>query len=124
MAFPLLAAPGIHKRSLGGRLYGIIDGEEVAEFWQFRQYWHPGRREAVVEQFGRGGTVGVGIAWHKDGDTKADQSFFGVDGGVNRTGHVSGFPDPNTHVTASFDIVDDEWQPRRIYTWIRDVDLE
>ena len=84
---------------------------EVAKFWQFRQYWHPGRREAVVEQFGWGGTVGVGIARHKDGETKADQSFFGVDGSVNRMGHVSSFPDPNTHVTASFDIVDDEWQP-------------
>lgn len=108
--------------SMTGRLYGIIDGKEVAEFWQFRQYWHPGQKEAVVEQFGWGGTVGLGTAWHEDGETKSDQSFFAVDGSVNRTGHVSSFPDPNTHITASFDIVDDEWQPRRVYTWHRDED--
>jgi hypothetical protein len=110
--------------SMSGRLYGIIDGEEVAEFWQFRQYWHPGRKEAVVEQFGWGGTVGIGTAWHEDGTTKSDQSFYAVDGSVNRSGHASHFPDPNTHVTASFDIVDDEWQPRRVYTWTREPDTE
>ena len=106
--------------SMSGRLYGIIDGKEVAEFWQFRQYWHPGRKEAVVEQFGWGGTVGIGNAWHEAGKTKSDQSFYATDGSVNRSGHVSHFADDSTHVTASFDIVDDEWQPRRVYTWLRD----
>ena len=105
--------------SMRGRLFGIIDGEEVGEFWQFRQYWHPGRSEAVVEQFGWGGTVGIGTAW-KEGDmSKSDQSFFAVDGSVNRSGHTSHFPDKDTHVTASFDIIDDEWLPGRKYTWTR-----
>jgi hypothetical protein len=110
--------------SMTGRLYGIIDGKEVGEFWQFRQYWHPGRKEAIVEQFGWGGTVGIGVAWHEDGETKSDQSFFAVDGSVNRTGHISSFPDSSTHVTASFDIVGDEWQPRRVYTWLKDAGPE
>ena len=110
--------------SMNGRLYGIIDGKEVAEFWQFRQYWHPGEKKAVVEQFGWGGTVGIGTSWRDGEETKSDQSFFGVNGSVNRTGHVSSFPDSDTHVTASFNIVDGEWQPQRVYTWRRDADPE
>lgn len=106
--------------SMSGRLYGMIDGKEVAEFWQFRQYWHPGEKKAVVEQFGWGGTVGIGHSWRDGEETKSDQSFFATDGSINRTGHISSFPDADTHITASFDIVDGEWRPRRVYTWLRD----
>jgi len=105
--------------TMTGRLFGIKDGKETVNFWEFRQYWHPGRGEAVVEQFGWGGTVGVGTAW-KDGDeTRSDQSFFTPGGGVSRTGHVSRFSDDDTHVTESFDIADDVWTARRSYTWHR-----
>lgn len=72
-----------------------------------------------MEQFGWGGTVGIGKAWNEGGTSKSDQSFYAVDGSINRSGHVSSFPDADTHVTASFDIVDDEWLPRRKYTWLR-----
>tara|TARA_R110002096_G_scaffold124052_7_gene268321 strand:+ start:4181 stop:4864 length:684 start_codon:yes stop_codon:yes gene_type:complete len=109
--------------SMRGHLFGMVDGEEVGEFWQFRQYWHPGRKEAVVEQFGWG-TVGIGTAWKESEMTKSDQFFFTVDGGSNRSGHVSHFPDKDTHVTASFDIIDDEWVPRRKYTWTRQAVVE
>lgn len=105
--------------TMTGRLFGVKDGKESANFWEFRQYWHPGRREAVVEQFGWGGTVGVGTTW-PDGDvTKSDQTFFAPDGSTSRTGHVSGFPDRNTHQTDSFDIANDVWTARRSYTWHR-----
>jgi hypothetical protein len=110
--------------TMSGRLFGIKDGEETANFWEFRQYWHPGRGVAVVEQFGWGGTVGVGIAWRDGEKTRSDQAFFTPGGSVSRTGHSSEFPDSDTHLTESFDIEDEAWLPRRTYTWHRAMDTE
>ncbi len=105
--------------TMTGRLFGIRNGEETGNFWEFRQYWHPGRGEAMLQQFGWGGTVGIGIAWPVDDTTKSDQTFFSVDGKQWRTGHVSHFPDSDTYVTESFDIKDGKWTPSRTYTWHR-----
>ncbi|MGD9800545.1 MAG: hypothetical protein AB7F91_17035 [Parvularculaceae bacterium] len=106
--------------TMTGRLYGYKDGAQTAfDFWEFRQYWHPGRNEAVVEQFGWGGAVGVGALQEDDGGTRSDQTFHNSDGSVTRTGHKSRFTDENTFVTESFDIVGDEWKPRRKYVWKR-----
>jgi len=105
--------------TMTGRLFGIKDGKETVNFWEFRQYWHPGRGEAVLEQFGWGGAVGIGKAWRDGETTKSDQTFFAPDGSASRTGHISEFADSDTHVTRSFDIKDDVWTARRSYTWHR-----
>lgn len=106
--------------SVRGRLFGMKDGEEVADFWEFRQYWHPGRKEAVVEQFGWRGAVGIGTAYPDGDKLKADQTFWFANGTVDRTGHESWFANETTHVTHSFDIEGDAWIPRRQYTWHRE----
>ncbi|MEX0644969.1 MAG: hypothetical protein WD076_06650 [Parvularculaceae bacterium] len=105
--------------TLSGRLFGLKDGKEIGDFWEFRQYWHPGRKEAVLEQFGWGGTVGAGRMWREGDKTKTDQTFFTVDGGAARSGHLSAMPDASTQVTESFDIKDDAWTARRRYVWKR-----
>ncbi len=110
--------------SMSGRLFGIQDGKETANFWEFRQYWHPAHGVAVLEQFGWGGTVGVGTAWQEGATTKSDQTFFTADGRTNRTGHISEFPDQDTHVTQSFDIENNVWIARRSYTWRRTGELD
>lgn len=103
--------------TMRGRLFGFKDGKETADFWEFRVYWHPQQKQAVIEQFGWGGTLGTGSMWQEGTTTKSDQIFYTVDGGANRTGHVSTFPDAGTQVTASFNIDGETWTPRREYTW-------
>jgi hypothetical protein len=111
---------GFDGDTMVGRLFGFRDGKQTTfDFWEFRQYWHPGRIEAVIEQFGWGGAIGVG-ALEEDGDgSRSDQTFYSSDGTLTRTGHKSRFADANTYVTESFDIVDGEWRPRRKYVWRR-----
>lgn len=105
---------------LSGRLFGVTDGEETGTFWEFRQYWHPGRQVVVVEQFGGASVIGIGTAWVDDGRTHTLQTFYAGDGSTqNQIGHRSHFPDAQTHVTESYDVVDDEWILRRSYTWRR-----
>jgi hypothetical protein len=105
--------------TMTGRLFGIADGKESVDFWEFRLYWHPVEQRAVMAQFGWGGSVGIGPTWLEDGATKSDQVFYAADGSATRTGHVSRFPDANTHLTASFDIDGDDWTLRRNYIWRR-----
>jgi hypothetical protein len=97
----------------------LQNGREVADFWEFRQYWHPSRQEAVVEQFGWGGALGIGTLRREGDKTRMDQTFFTPGRPAARRGHVSHMPSPNTHVTESFDVEDGKWQPRRKYVWKR-----
>ncbi|MHA7871686.1 MAG: hypothetical protein ACX939_04985 [Hyphococcus sp.] len=113
-----------YAQSMTGRLYGVVDGETTRDFWRFRQYWHPGEGNAVLEQFGAGGAVGVGVIWQEGEMMKSLQTFYAPDGGVREAGHITRNPDTETHVTESFDIIDGDWRPRRSYTWKRDVDNE
>jgi hypothetical protein len=110
---------GFDGATMSGRLFGVKDGKETVNFWEFRQYWRPDIKQAVVEQFGWGGAVGIGTLAADGEGTTSDQTFYNSDGSATRTGHKSSYPDNNTHVTDSFDIVDGKWNPRRSYTWIR-----
>lgn len=111
---------GFDGDTMTGRLFGLKDGKEIAfDFWEFRQYWHPGDKRAVVEQFGWGGALGVGTLVQAPSGTYSDQQFYNADGTLTRTGHASEFPDADTHVTQSYDIVDGEKTPRRKYIWKR-----
>ena len=111
---------GFDGDTMTGRLFGVKDGKDLAfDFWEFRQYWRPDKREAVVEQFGWGGALGLGVLRQDGSGTLSDQTFYNADGSVTRTGHKSHFPDKDTYVTESFDIVGDAWKPRRKYVWKR-----
>lgn len=103
--------------TLSGRLFGLVDGKEVETFWEFRHYWHPERQQAVVEQFGWGGTVGLGTATYSDDRARTHQIFYYANGSQRAVGHVSTFPDAMTHITESFTIRDDAWLPDRRYVW-------
>lgn len=104
---------------MSGRLFGRSNGKDTGNFWEFKQYWHPQRQEVVIEQFGWGGTIGIGTQWRDGRETKSSQTFFAADGTATQTGHISSFPTSDTHVTESFDIKGDTWKPRRKYTWQR-----
>lgn len=109
---------GFDGHTMTGRLYGLKDGVATPAFWEFRQYWHPGRGAAVLDQFGWGGVLGSGtMANGGDGVTVTDQTFFQLDGTTRREGHRSHFRGADTHVTESFDIVGENWTPRRTYVW-------
>jgi hypothetical protein len=102
-----------------GRLFGIADGEVSVDYWEFREYWHPGREEVVVEQFGWGGVVGIGTMWLEGEQTVSEQEFIAPDGRRWRAGHRSRFEGASIYVTDSFDIKDGIWTERRSYTWSR-----
>ncbi|WDI30891.1 hypothetical protein PUV54_13100 [Hyphococcus flavus] len=116
-----------YANSMTGRLFAMTDGEETGDFWRFRQYWHAGEGKAVLEQFGFGGAIGLGVIWREDDKMKTVQTFYPPDGATSAPamqGHIAYNPDANTHVTESYTIADGEWRPNRVYRWRRDTASE
>lgn len=109
-----------YANSMTGRLFGIRDGKETGDFWRFRQYWHPGKGQVMLEQFGFGGAMGIGPVT-RDGETAIiEQTFYPSEGNANVVAHKSrNDAKTDAHITESFDIVDGEWRPRRTYEWRR-----
>lgn len=90
-------------RVLTGRLYGLRDGQEIAEYWTFREFWHPGEQRAIVQQWGGPGVYGAGESrWH-DGVGILDQTFWLPDERSWREGHRNR-EDGDSYETAAFDI--------------------
>lgn len=109
---------GLGKQSVRGRLFGIAEGKEGPTFWEFHSYWHPGRRELVLTQFGGNGTIGIGIETPPEkGVREALQRFHALDGSSFQVGHrtkEAGLEDQGQ----SFDVTEDgKWTPRREYVW-------
>jgi hypothetical protein len=111
---------GIAKQSIVGRLYGLRSGKEIATFWEFREFWHPGEGQLLATQFGVDGTYGVGPHHRKpDGTMEMLQVFHGPTGPATRVGHRSELKG-NEQFTHSFDVAaDGTWKPRRTYVWRR-----
>lgn len=79
------AAYGDHL--LIGRLYGLRNGQEIAEYWSFREFWHPGEGRAVLQQWGGPGVYGAGESRWENGAGVTEQTFWLPDGRSWREGH-------------------------------------
>jgi hypothetical protein len=111
------AAHGGHV--LIGRLYGIENGAETAEFWTFREFWHPGERRAVLEQWGGPGVYGVGETRMENSRGTVEQTFWLPDGRDWKEGHRT-VEDGDVYVTEQFDIdAAGNWTPGGSNTWRR-----
>lgn len=111
---------GIGEKSAVGRLYGMVDGEDVRTLWQFRMFWNSGEQSAYVQQFGADGTFGTGRLT-PDGDNRdrLEQVFYIPDGSKREVGHTTEHHE-NSNVGTSYDILPDgSWQERRTYEWRR-----
>lgn len=104
---------------LVGRLYGIEAGQETTEFWTYREFWHPGERRAILQQWGGPGVYGVGETGAETRHAQLEQTFWLADGRSWRDGHRT-VEDGDTYITHQFNI--DEhgaWTPNGSYTWTR-----
>ncbi len=110
---------GLGKKGLTGRLFGLQAGKEVATFWEFRIFWHPGEGKVQVYQFGGDGTVGAGTMNSAgEGKTRIEQVFFYPDGRSAPVAHDSSDTPEKTHVTKSYNgTAEGSWKDDRLYTW-------
>lgn len=107
-------------RGLIGRLYGIEAGRETTEFWTFREFFHPGERRIILQQWGGPGVYGFGETSHIGADRfQLDQTFWLPDGRSWREGHRTE-ERGDVYVTDVFDIgADGQWTPHNSNTWTR-----
>ncbi len=105
---------------LVGRLYGVEAGREIAEYWTFREFWHPGERRVIVQQWGGPGVYGVGETTSLAPDRgQLDQTFWLPDGRSWREGHRTE-ERGDIYVTEVYDIdAAGAWTLRNDNTWTR-----
>lgn len=111
---------GVGKVSLTGVLYGLRDGSQTPNFWEYHVYWHPKEQKAVFQQVGIGGAVGIGeIRNSETGDgtqRMTEMIFYQPDGTSFRDLHRL-YELPNEHKTSSYKFADDDWVLQRQYDW-------
>jgi hypothetical protein len=112
---------GVGKKSIRGRLFALKEGKEVAEFWEYRVFWHPAEMRAVFEQFGAGGVFGTGeMRVVQTAECKSENNveltFYGPDGASWKDLHKL-WESPSEHTTISFDLKEGSWQAKRRYVW-------
>jgi hypothetical protein len=114
---------GAGGTSLAGTLYGRAGGGGNVEFWNFRIYWHPGTREARVDQWGHGGMLLTGTL-RPDGEENGaavfeiDQTWYGTSGRTARTRHRT-LHRAGEQAGTSYDWQDGQWVKGREYLWRR-----
>jgi hypothetical protein len=115
-----------YATGMTGRLSGWKKGREVAEFWQFRQFWHPGDRKALVFQWGLGGAFGAGEQVSLGGGrTKLTQDLAMADGTTRKSGHIAYFKAPDEHVTEQYAIAaDGVWTLENRLVWRRETSAQ
>jgi len=114
---------GVGETSLAGTLYGRVGKGENVEFWNFRIYWHPGTREARVEQWGHAGTLLSGTLRPDGQEDGADvfeleQTWYVTSGKTARTRHRT-LHREGVQTGGSYDWKDGQWVKDREYTWRR-----
>ncbi|MEZ5996951.1 MAG: hypothetical protein R3C25_14490 [Hyphomonadaceae bacterium] len=106
-------------RGLVGRLYGIEAGREIAEYWTFREFWHPGERRAILEQWGGPGAYGVGESRWENDEGILEQTFWLPDGRSWREGHRNR-EEGDVYHTHAFDIdAQGNWTSQDPRIWTR-----
>lgn len=107
-------------RLLNGRLYGLKDGREVAEYWTFKEFYHPGEGRVVVQQWSSWGVYGEGeTTCPAPNRGQLDQTFWLADGRHWREGHRT-LENGDEYVTEVYDIdADGKWSLRDSNTWKR-----
>lgn len=102
-----------------GRLYGLEGGAEVGDYWTFREFWHPGERRAIVQQWGGPGIFGAGESRWENGEGVLEQTFWLPDGRSWREGHRNR-ENGDEYVTHAFDINEaGEWISKDPRVWRR-----
>ncbi len=110
---------GIGGKSVRGRLFGLIDGKEVATFWEFHTVWRPSDNRVIAYQFGGDGTFAEGpLIATGEHTQRMEQVFYSPGGQHWASGHETEEAADGVFITRSFDIGEDgSWAIGRAYTW-------
>lgn len=112
---------GEHRNTLTGRLYGSINGKPTRSFWEFYQFWDPTSQQAVFQQIGQDGTVGIGfLTQDEPGVIKLVQTFTHPNGNAFRMGHLHTIIDETSYQGDSY-MIDSSgrWTISRAYLWTK-----
>lgn len=111
---------GAGRQTAVGALRAITGGQRSGVIWDYRVFWDPGAKKAVIEQWGFHGVYGAGgTRFVNDTQVRSEQTFYAPDGSASRSAHDWIVDGPLQHTTNTFDFEAGEWKPARAYVWTR-----
>jgi len=120
LAYGLEYKWGIGKTSIIGRLYGIKEGVETEDFWQFRQYWDNVKEKGVVVQYGNWGVVGFGYMKPiSNNQMESIQTFSLTDGRTWEVKHIIEMHETNFISTSYDKDKNGTWINSGGWTWVK-----
>ncbi|NNF25985.1 MAG: hypothetical protein HKN73_02030 [Gemmatimonadetes bacterium] len=118
MAFTLTS----DGHSISGCMWGSPTPEGASPFWFFFHAWDPTTNSVLAYQSSPSGAVAIGREIRAaDGGMESIQDLKFPGGENQRVRHLNRRVHPDTLASRSFDgssTSEDEWEPRRSYTWI------
>lgn len=109
------------KNSIYGKLYGLIDSNNVGVFWEFHQYWNSNISRIEFIQIGGDGTIGSGsLIQSNSSEYELIQLFTNTKNETRYEKHSYLRPNANTEITSSFEKdINGNWIKKRTYTWVK-----
>lgn len=107
-------------RGLRGVLFGILNGQPMRVFTEFRVFWHPGQAgEARILSWNMWGGVGEGVMRPgESGSLLLESKDFSYDGSFQMTRHAT-TRSPGTQVDQQQSLSNGQWVDGRRYIWKR-----
>jgi hypothetical protein len=111
---------GAGKQTAVGSMRSIKDGKRSGVIWEYRVFWDPGAKKAMIQQHSFWGAYGIGETKFVDPKRlRSEQTFYAPDGSESRTAHDWVTDSPTQHTTNTSSFEDGAWKPGRTYVWKR-----
>ncbi len=113
---------GVGKQSLIGRLYGLTDGAEQGDYWEYRLFWHPKESRAILQQFGGNGAFATGEMVRNDdtGNIVVVQELYSPDGSAIEITHESSMLDADQERSVVHQTANGQRGPEQVWIWTRE----
>lgn len=106
------------KNSLTGKLYGIQEGKEKTEFWNFHTFWDAVKQKAIVFQISPNGSYGIAESEMLSDSLEQSLGVFHYSNGLSESSKHQSITKPTEHTTISFSMDENgNWIKNRTYVW-------
>ncbi|MCA8970595.1 MAG: hypothetical protein KDC95_12450 [Planctomycetes bacterium] len=119
-AYEITFVWGAGKQSVQGSMRAVTGDKRSDLIWDFRAFWNPGTKKAMLQQWSSWGSYGEGETTSENATKlRTEQLFLGPDGSSLQSAHDWIIDGPFQHTTKTFSFEDGAWKARRSYIWKR-----
>ncbi len=119
-AYEVIFVWGAGKQSVQGSMRAVTGDKRSSVIWDFRAFWDPGTKKAMLQQWSSWGSYGAGeTSSVSPTKLRSEQNFNAPDGSRSRSAHDWTLDSAFQHTTMSYAFEEGAWKEGRSYIWKR-----